>query len=195
MRYDHTTFHFTCISNLSPGNIGAYYIPIEIMGQGRPPTPLDEKIKQGIVRASHQNFNALCHPEMIEKPEPPDTWPEDAKEHYIILRDDLFSKGLLFQTDLDLLESYSFACYKNRKAQKWIADYLESYEDEDKKTDHEDRQFWLRLERESLDNMRRLGTEFGFTPASKSKIAVPVKSMEDKGNDIQEKLKDLMKIA
>ncbi len=160
---------------------------------GRKALPLDEKIKQGLVRASHQNFNALCHPEMTEKPEPPDTWPEDAKNHYIVLRDDLFSKGLLFQTDLDLLETYCFACYKNRKAQKWIANYLESYDNGD--ADHEDRQFWLRLERDSADNMRRLGTEFGFTPASKSKIAVPVKSMEDKGNDVQEKLKKIMKIA
>jgi hypothetical protein len=61
--------------------------------------------------------------------------------------------------------------------------------------EYNDLRLYMRLHKENLDNMRRLGSEFGFTPASKSRVAVPVKSLQENGNDIQSKLEKMLNIT
>ena len=114
-------------------------------------------------------------------PVAPEEWPDEKTQIYYRLANELQGKKLLFVTDLDLLNSYTHAC--------WIAGELEKQMVE-LPVDISDRHYnnlMIRW-RDAVGLMNQLGGKFGFNPVDKSKVRIveenesdPLKAFLDEG--------------
>ena len=140
------------------------------MGRGRKPIPTKEKLERNI-RLDRETSNIILHDQSESVPTPPEHFSDNATAIYYRLASYLHTKGLLFDTDIDLLFGYAYNAAANREAQEKLREVeptsKESY-------------YWLKVHNESLTFMLRIGANFGFNPADKNKITVPAGAKERK---------------
>jgi P27 family predicted phage terminase small subunit len=114
---------------------------------------------------------------LSEAPEPPSYLSEDAKAIFRRLAALLVSKKLLTQADLETLSAYVDACDLFIKSTKEIQEKGTTLVT---KSGYEQIRPCFTVWKKALEEMRKWGTELGFTPLSRLKLQIePVENEED----------------
>jgi len=140
------------------------------MGRGRKPIPIKEKLAQNI-RLDKAASNIVLHQGSKSVPTPPNHFTKRAEVIYWRLANYLHTKGLLFDTDIDVLFTYAFNVDLNIKAQEYLSGDLSGAEVSK----------YMKIYNDTTSHMLRISTMFGFNPADKNKITVPIPDKGESG--------------
>ena len=146
---------------------------------GRKATPASLKALRG--NPGNRPINTTePQPELLcSVPEPPENLGEIARREWERLAWELISLKLLTALDTTMLEVYCESYEQYRQADSEIKAYFEKFKKytvtytNKANNENEVPHPALRIKREALDIMRSVGSEFGFTPASRTKLKVP----------------------
>lgn len=146
---------------------------------GRKSTPTSLKVLRGNPGKRPINTDEPQPDLLCSVPEPPENLGEIARQEWGRLAGELISLKLLTALDTTMLEVYceSYEQYRQAEAEikthfKKFKKYTVTYTNK-ANNENEVPHPALRIKREALDIMRSVGSEFGFTPASRTKLKVP----------------------
>ena len=149
------------------------------MARGRPAKPTALKLLEGNSGKRALNTNEP-KPELFSTvPDPPKILGRIGKTEWKRLATELCRLRLLSVLDLTMLEVYCESYEQYRQAEKALADHFKEHKKYTvlytNKAGHENEipHSALRVRRDALDQMRSIGTEFGFTPSSRSRLRAP----------------------
>lgn len=135
----------------------------------RGPSKLPTKLKEmrGTVELSRIIPNEVEYSPVRGVPDPPDYFDEVACQVWRVNAAEVHRQGLLYVTDLPVLEIYCCAVSMVRYAKKMIDELLAAGKDITK---------WFKIWKESAEVVNRTGGKFGFSPADKTAIAIPAQT-------------------
>lgn len=165
--------------------------------RGRKPIPSHLKIVRGTSRKDREN---LAEPEPgVDRISPPPHLTGDALEHFEKMSAELLALGVMTNTDIDLLALYCVShanmleALRNINAEQARAETLrEDLEalaewDDDAaielerlngagiidrtRSGYRQQSVWIQIYNKSLEQMHKLGAEFGLSPSSRTRIA------------------------
>lgn len=146
------------------------------MTAGRNPLPTKIKQLQGTARADRVLENEVEYTLVEKVPRPPKEWPAMVRKIWRNVCKQLISKGLLFETDLPAVQAYCFACYQQTLAQAQLLNPDGGFVVKHRSVTGVVNNVvspWLKVMESSQRVIDRFGAKFGFSPADKTKIAVP----------------------
>jgi P27 family predicted phage terminase small subunit len=142
---------------------------------GRKPKPDELKAKSGTLRKSRVNNNKPQFGKIEALPLAPEYLDEEGARQWRTLVDQLDRAGMLQKTDLTVLAAYclEWAMYvKHAKAAMDGSDFYQTLSPEGVPTSFQVHPCTI-LANRALANCLKIASEFGFTPASRSRISVP----------------------
>lgn len=168
---------------------------------GRPRKPTKVKELQGTLEKSRVLENEMQTKVITKVPDLEDYYPEETHSLWKMLCSEMINIGMLQIGDLEALKAFTAACYMQGHAfqmmqeQGAVLDLVNSKGEEYKKTNP-----WVSVWKESVGLIKSLGNEFGFTPASRSKLEMPKEETSDNPLDninkmMGEALKELKKVG
>lgn len=140
----------------------------------------DEKSIQGTDRADRKQIESV-EPSLLDKiPEPPEILGKGGKKYWKKYAKILHDKGMLAETDLDILSQYCMNLQIAEHAATKLSEDL--VEDQVNKGGHEykAKSKYLSIFNEATDRALKIGKEFGFTPLSRKNIPAPKQRKEGK---------------
>jgi P27 family predicted phage terminase small subunit len=151
------------------------------MKRGRKPKPTALKLAQG--NAGHRPINKL---EPVA-PEGIPTWPtahiknKVAQERFFSLVAELQTMDMLSTIDVDALVNYCIAYSRQVKAEEMLQKegYLVKVGSQKQPNN------WLSVSNKAMEQMRKIGAEFGLSPSSRSSLRIPPK---DKPSELEKLL-------
>jgi P27 family predicted phage terminase small subunit len=133
---------------------------------GRKPVPTRLKLLKGNPGKRPLN-NDEPRPE-YKKPDCPDFLEGWAKEEWEYISDELFELGLLSQIDRTALAAYCKTYARWRQAEEELKTGMTATTE----SGWECQSVWLGIANRALELMHKFMTEFGMTPASRSRLSV-----------------------
>jgi len=135
--------------------------------------PTKIKELQGTLEKSRIKTDEVVYSELQTLPAPPSDWPSEAQMIWNRLTKELKSVNLLFNTDLEALKVYAFACYRNNLAMQKINEHGDTI----LMTNQGGHSYevvapWFRIWKETSQVIDKYGAKFGFSPVDKTKIAI-----------------------
>lgn len=148
------------------------------MGRQRKPTKL--KAMQGTLQPCRVTPNEMETKILDSIPKPPAQFEGRAKQEWKTVTKSLWELGMLHLEDLPQLEAYCFNVGLMDKASKKINQegVLGVYKN---KGGHEyvSKNKWISVYNEATDRIIKLAAQFGFSPASRTRISMPTKHNND----------------
>lgn len=153
-------------------------------GPGRTPTVLKK------LRGTKDNRTAiedeLTFNNLEYIPEPPDTFDEASSQLWLGCCMSLQGVGLLFPQDLPILEQYVYAIFMVRKSRGELMKGEEVIESTNKGGfTYQALNKWIKINLDYSVLANRLGSEFGFSPSARTKIATGKPSATDPLDDFK----------
>jgi P27 family predicted phage terminase small subunit len=142
------------------------------MGRGRKPKPTAIKILEG--NPGKRPLNDLEPQPNSECPECPDWLTDEAKEEWHRIAPELHKIGVLTYIDMAALAGYCESFAQWRRAVEYLkknGDMLIMY-NEDGSIKYQQQAPHVAIASNALKHMRAFASEFGLTPASRSKLSV-----------------------
>ena len=143
---------------------------------GPPPKPARQKQLEGTHRKDREAPNALDFNPTTDLPSPPeDLRPESARQCWEVCAKELHAKGMLATVDLALLRAY---CYQTALMLEAEEELELNGKTETRFTangSHQVRSPWIAILSDATEKVSKIGQQFGFSPASRTRISAPQK--------------------
>jgi P27 family predicted phage terminase small subunit len=147
---------------------------------GPPPKPARQKRLEGTHRKDREAPSALDFDPASDLPAPPDDLrPDTAKQCWQVCAKELHDKGMLATVDLALLRAY---CYQTALMLEAEEELELNGKTETRFTangSHQVRSPWIAILSDATEKVHKIGQQFGFSPASRTRISAPEKPKED----------------
>lgn len=141
---------------------------------GPPPKPTRQKKLEGTHRKDREAPNVLDFDPTTDLPAPPEDLRSDAaRQCWQVCAKELHGKGMLAVVDLALLRAY---CYQVSLMLEAEAELEMNGKTETRYTangSHKVRSPWVAILSDSTEKVHKIGQQFGFSPASRTRISVP----------------------
>ena len=152
---------------------------------GPPKLPSKLKALRGTLEKSRVADNEMQVSELTSAPKPPVHFDKKAKEVWKVTTSALFNIGMLHKIDLDILEKYCFAASTSWQAQKMLLkEGFVQTETNKGGSEYHAKNKWWSIMLDADKQLIKIGQEFGFSPASRTRISMPTKQ----GNDLDKKM-------
>jgi P27 family predicted phage terminase small subunit len=147
---------------------------------GPAPKPARQKQLEGTRRKDREAPNALDFNPTTDLPAPPDDLrPEAAQQCWKVCAKELHAKGMLATVDLALLRAY---CYQTALMLEAEEELELNGKTETRFTangSHQVRSPWVAILSDATEKVNKIGQQFGFSPASRTRISAPQKPESD----------------
>ena len=141
---------------------------------GPPPKPARQKKLEGTHRKDREAPNALDFDPATDLPAPPaDLRSDAARQCWEVCARELHSKGMLAVVDLALLRAYCYHVGLMLEAEEELELNGKTVTRYTAHGSHEVRSPWAAILSDATEKVSKLGQQFGFSPASRTRISVP----------------------
>jgi len=95
------------------------------------------------------------------------------KEQWVLVTNELFTLGMLYNVDLALVEAYCNSIALHLETEKILHETgrIQIYRDEDGRIKHSQIVPLVTVSKQALSDAIKLATQFGFTPSARTKIS------------------------
>jgi P27 family predicted phage terminase small subunit len=149
---------------------------------GRPRKPDAVKAKQGTLRPSRVNANPVPATVVDMIPPAPEWLDEVGQAEWIEKTRVLHKMGILERADLTLLAAYcnewSTYILADKEMRSGVNGRIYVVKD-GRKIKYAASMPWVKIAKDALEQVLKIGAEFGFSPASRSKISIPKQEQEE----------------
>lgn len=149
---------------------------------GRPKKPDAVKAKQGTLRPSRVNANPVPATVVDMIPPAPEWLDKVGQDEWIEKTRVLHKMGMLERADLTLLAAYcnEWSIYIMADKEMRAGPNGRIYVVKDgRKIKYAASMPWVKIAKDALEQVLKIGAEFGFSPASRSKISIPKQEQEE----------------
>ena len=141
---------------------------------GPAPKPARQKKLEGTHRKDREAPNALDFNPSADLPAPPDDLrPEAARQCWLACAKELHAKGLLATVDLALLRAYCYHVALMLEAEEELELNGKTVERFTAHGAHTVRSPWISILSDATEKVHKIGQQFGFSPASRTRISAP----------------------
>lgn len=154
-----------------------------------PPKSLEQKSKQGTLRADRMPDNPIVPRKTVEVPKPPKKYSpagehKFARQRWKEICTYLLNENRLMDTDHELIEllvdawvQYNLSCEAIKTAQDQGS--FVRIQTNQGGGEYESLTVWWRVYKESQEQIRKLSNDLGLTPASRNRIGMPSGTKEE----------------
>ena len=149
---------------------------------GPAPKPTAQKRLEGTVRPDRQAKNALEFDPLRDLLKAPaDLKAKAARQCWQVVAGELQQKGLLASVDLALLRAYCYQVALMVEAEKELETNGKTITMRNKGGgEYAVKSPWVAILSDATEKVLKIGQQFGFSPASRTRISAPAKSEEKK---------------
>lgn len=141
---------------------------------GPPPKPARQKKLEGTHRKDREAPNALDFDPATDLPAPPeDLRSEAARRCWLVCAKELHGKGMLATVDLALLRAYCYQVGLMLEAEEELELNGKTETRYTANGSHQVRSPWVAILSDATEKVHKIGQQFGFSPASRTRISAP----------------------
>ncbi|MBH8569369.1 phage terminase small subunit P27 family [Microvirga sp. STS02] len=141
---------------------------------GPPPKPARQKKLEGTHRKDREAPNALDFDPATDLPAPPeDLRSEAACRCWEVCAKELHGKGMLAVVDLALLRAYCYQVGLMLEAENELELNGKTETRYTANGSHQVRSPWVAILSDATEKVHKIGQQFGFSPASRTRISAP----------------------
>jgi P27 family predicted phage terminase small subunit len=141
---------------------------------GPAPKPARQKKLEGTHRKDREATNALDFDPATDLPAPPDDLrPDTARQCWQVCAKELHSKGMLATVDLALLRAYCYQVGLMLEAEEELELNGKTEARHTANGSHQVRSPWVGILSDATEKVNKIGQQFGFSPASRTRISAP----------------------
>ena len=150
------------------------------MGSGRKPKPTQLKALEGTLRKDRVLENEVSYPLVDELPKAPNHLQGRAETEWDKIIKSLDEVGILTENDITVLESY---CFNVGLMEQAMIDINEEgvigKETNNAGATYASENKWVNVYNKAVDRIIKIASEYGFTPSSRTRIAMPPRKYND----------------
>lgn len=142
---------------------------------GPAPKPTRQKKLEGTHRKDREAPNALDFNPATDLPAPPDDLrSEAARQCWEVCAKELHGKGMLAVVDLALLRAYCYQVSLMLEAEEELELNGKTETRHTANGSYQVRSPWVAILSDATEKVHKIGQQFGFSPASRTRISVPL---------------------